>query len=276
MTNILKAIKHYAENQITQVTKKYSSTVSVNKVGDSLEFFVKDMFSLSLNEKDKKVKEENYRKELSWLGHATTPPDFIIKNGDAVEVKKIEGLKSTIALNSSFPKDKLYSDDSRITQGCKDCEVWSEKDMIYAIGTVNENILKSLWFVYGDCYCATKNTYLRVADAISDGIRNVEDIELVETTNELGGVRRVDPLGITYLRVRGMWNIEHPSKVFDYIDNLDRSLINVIMSESKYNSFPDIDKANLSKIGNVKIDKIAIKNPNNPAKLLPAVHICIN
>ena len=44
----------------------------------------------------------------------------------------------------------------------------------------------------------------------------LQDVEFSET-NELGRVNKVDPLGITYLRIRGMWGIENPIKVFNYV-----------------------------------------------------------
>ena len=53
------------------------------------------------------------------LGWATKlSPDLIIKNGDAFEIKNQTLATSTIALNSSHPKDKLYHDDGRITSDC--------------------------------------------------------------------------------------------------------------------------------------------------------------
>lgn len=76
-------------------------------------------------------------------------------------------------------------------------------------------------------------------------------IELGET-NEIARVNKVDPLGITYLRVRGMWGIEHPSKVFEYITT--KNSRNAILQKC-----------------NVK--DVKIKNPNNPANLLEAVLI---
>lgn len=41
---------------------------------------------------------------LSHQGNKNHPPNFIIRGGDAIEVKKIESKNRNIALNSSFPK----------------------------------------------------------------------------------------------------------------------------------------------------------------------------
>jgi hypothetical protein len=156
---------------------------------------------------------------FSYLGNANNPPDLILKNGDAIEVKKIESLNSQIALNSSYPKSKLFSDDPMITDACRNCEenTWIEKDLIYTIGVTEKGRLKLVWFIYGDCYAAEKQVYERVKTAICDGIRQISGIEFTKT-KELGRVNNVDPLGITYLRIRGMWGIENPIKVFRGID----------------------------------------------------------
>jgi hypothetical protein len=197
----------------------------------------------------------------------------MIKNGDAIEVKKIQGKNSSIALNSSYPKDKLCSDSSMITSDCRACEDWKEKDMLYVIGVANADKLNSLWFIYGSCYMADKEIYERIKNKISAGVNELADIEFSET-NELGRVNRVDPLGITYLRIRGMWHIENPNKVFQYIPQLKNSdfFLNAIILKEKYESFPEEDRKNLESLENERfsIIDIRIKSPNNPAKMLDA------
>ena len=42
-----------------------------------------------------------------------------------------------IALNSSYPTAKLYSDSPMITKACRESEEWTEKDLLYAIGSVD-------------------------------------------------------------------------------------------------------------------------------------------
>ena len=47
------------------------------------------------------------------------------------------------------------------------------------------------------------------------------------TLNDIinGKIKKVDPLGITDLRVRGMWSIFHPVRVFDYLPKMDLKLM---------------------------------------------------
>lgn len=277
MTNILIAIANIVENPITDLVSFYKGSNRANSMGDALESYVKDAFCDSFD-KEGPQKDIIYSNKFSYLGNQNNPPDFIIKNGDAVEVKKIEGLSPAIALNSSYPKDKLYSDDSRIIDACKNCEsdAWNQKDIIYSIGISPKgtNGLKAIWFIYGDCYAANKNIYKRVADKISEGIGEISDVEFIET-NELAKVKKVDPLGITDLRVRGMWHIENPIKVFEEIASIDNDnvlTINALVLEDKYQSFPENDRERLEGLQSeyFKIQNVRIKSPNNPATLLEA------
>lgn len=273
-TNLLIAIANLVKNPITNLVSHYRSSNRINNMGDALEFYIKDLFCNSLEVNDLEKKNEIYSKYFSYIGNQNNPPDIIIKQGDAIEVKKIESLRSGIALNSSYPKDKLYSDSPMITTACRNCEDWREKDLVYVIGVSNDNKLKALWFVYGNCYSASKEIYERVRDKISNGVNELQDVEFSET-NELGRVNKVDPLGITYLRIRGMWGIENPIKVFNYVAPVEHNsefFVNAILLREKYLSFPENDRKNLEGLvsDNFSIKDIKIKSPNNPAKLLEA------
>jgi len=273
-TNLLIAITNLIKNPITNLISYYRAANRANHMGDALEFYIKDLFCNSLDENNLNRKNKIYNQYFSYIGNQNNPPDIIIKQGDAIEVKKIESLRSGIALNSSYPKDKLFADSPMITTNCRNCENWQEKDMIYVIGVTGQDKLKALWFIHGDCYAANKETYERIRNKISQGINELQDVELSET-DELGRVNKVDPLGITYLRIRGMWGIENPIKVFDYIASIDQDLelsVNAIILKEKYLSFPENDRKNLEKLidNNFSITDVNIKSPNNPAQLLEA------
>jgi hypothetical protein len=274
MTNILVALKSLASDPITDIGDFYKSSNRINNVGEALEAYIKDLFCSSTSETNLEKKLIRYNEEFSYLGNQNNPPDIMIKGGDAIEVKKIESNGAGIALNSSYPKDKLDSDSPMITQACRDCEDWRQKDLIYAIGSVNKNKLRNLWFVYGDCYAANSETYERIKNKISSGINELQDVEFSET-NELGRVNKVDPLGITYLRIRGMWHIQNPSKVFDYLvdqESGDVTVVHTLLLKEKYYSFPEKDRTALETYSGdlISISDVKIKSPNNPANLLEA------
>lgn len=275
MTNILKAIKRIVDNPLPDLVSYYKGKNRINSVGNALECFIKDIFADTIIETDEQRKLERYNQVFAYTGNQNNPPDIILKNGDAIEVKKIESLKASIALNSSYPKAKLYSNSPLITSHCRSCEDWQEKDIIYAIGVPEDKVIKLLWLIYGDCYAADREIYERVTSKIVSGIMEIPDVEFSET-RELGRVNKVDPLGITYLRIRGMWGIKNPLAVYDYLnfqpDSGTKTKVIVIMQESKYMNFPAQDREEIENISNINfnIKNVKIKSPNNPSKLISA------
>lgn len=272
ITALNNIIAHPA-NKIRQVSK---SGTRINIVGDSLEEYIKNAFAgtFELNP-DNVVKHSQL---FSWQGNQNNPPDLIIREYDAVEVKKMEGV-GALALNSSYPHAKLVSDSAMITNDCRVCEgggKW-EKDVLYVVGTVKENIVKYLFFVYGDIYAAKSETYERVRNEIKKGILEIPDVEFTET-NELGKVKRVDPLGITDLRVRGMWSIQHPFQVYSYIEQVRIPRSNgyhifALLSQEKYETYDDKEVILLLGQDSVEKHDVLVKDPNNPAKLIRGVLI---
>ena len=160
-----------------------------------------------------------------------------------------------------------------ITKDCKNCEEWIEKDLIYCVGHVpsKTNAIKSLWMFYGNIYAAKDEIYQRIKNTITQGIDSIPNVELAPT-KELGRVNRVDPLGITNLRIRGMWQIENPKKVFDYLHHSETKEFDLvcIIPTSKYLQLPQSSRNKIENISNenYSISDEKVKNPNNPAKLI--------
>ncbi len=273
MSNILQAIKNLIENPIVEVRDFYTGKNRANSVGEALENYVKDVFANTFNESENQ-RNERFSEVFSYLGNQNNPPDIMLRNGDAIETKKVQTLNAALALNSSYPKSKLFADSPMLTQACKNCEIWTEKDILYVVGCTDDNNIRCLWFIYGDCFVADKEIYERIKNTISAGINSIPDVEFTET-NELGKVKKVDPLGITDLRVRGMWHIDNPHRIFSYLDCYDNSAqfqMICLMKTEKFNSFSDKDKNELLNLKNENytIGDTKIKNPNNPAQLIDA------
>lgn len=271
MTNILEAIYNIVQNPIFEIKSFYVGRNRANSVGDALENYIKDAFANSLSINDEKERMKLFNDKFSWLGSQNNPPDIIIKGGDAIEVKKTQSANSDLALNSSYPKSNISSSSPMITQSCRNCEDWTEKDLIYCVGHTTDTTLKSLWLVYGNIYAANHETYQRIKNTISAGIDTIPNVEFAET-KELGRVNKVDALGITNLRIRGMWQIQNPRKVFSYLhtsSDKEFELVCIIPTK-KYNYF---DKSSRNKIGSItktefSIQDEQVKDPNNPAKLI--------
>lgn len=271
--NILHAIINLVNTStpIYKIKEFYKSNNRANNSGDALEEYVKDLFAGTIDEKDFSIRQEKISKTFSYLGNQNNPPDMIIRSGDAIEVKKIENYNSSLALNSSYPKAKLNINNPMLTKECKQCENWIEKDIIYIVGTINKNNdLKFLSFLYGVDYAANDYIYERIKLKIKEGILDIHDVEFSET-KELGRINKVDPLGITYLRVRGMWHIDNPFKVFKDIYKPDKSNnfnFMTLINNEKYDTLPLEQKSILETLHqNLKIADVKIPSPDNPANL---------
>lgn len=271
MTNILEAICNIVASRNFGLKSSSFSKNRANSMGEALENYIKDAFGNTLGNVSKAKKIKSHSQVFSWLGSQNNPPDIMIKGGDAIEVKKTESANSALALNSSYPKSNIQASSPMITSDCKDCENWTEKDLIYCVGHVSKKQLQSLWMVYGHIYAAKHPIYQRIKNTISAGIKSIPNVVFSET-KELGRVNCVDPLGISNLRIRGMWQIENPRKVYDYLHEKTTSsfeLVTIIPIE-KYESFNDASRARIEAINDphFTIENALVKDPNNPAKLI--------
>jgi hypothetical protein len=272
MSNILKAFINIVNNYQVNIENVTNGNNRANNMGEGLETYIKNVFANTFNSDNEQNVLNTYSEIFSYQGNKNNPPDLILKNSDAIEIKKLESKSSAIALNSSYPKSKLYADSPMITTACKECENWDVKDMLYTIGYMQQSNLKSLWLVYGDCFCADKEIYERIKNTISSGITSINDVEFTQT-KELGKVKKVDPLGITDLRIRGMWHIDNPNKTFNYIysyDDTKNFQLICLLKNEKYDSLPLEDKEAITNLDNVSIQEVNIKNPNNPVQLIDA------
>lgn len=285
--NIINAIINLIESSnFNVISQDENPSNRINHAGDALETYIKDLFAGTINEKNKNEKLKRYEEVFSYTGNSKNPPDLILKNGDAIEVKKVQVPKSTLALNSSFPKNKLYSDSTLISKKSRECEVdsvtgesWDEKDLIYIIGTVPKNTknLKSLIFVYGEDFAANQEYYKKIFTTIKNGILEIKDVNFVDT-KELGKSNKVDPLEITDFRIRGMWHVKNPYTIFENKFDFDEDNefnFGAIINKDKWESLNNKNAlVELSrKNDNISIQTSSIKDPNDPKKLKDVVVI---
>ena len=269
--NIIDAIVNIVQNPVTQLVNYYQGRNRANNAGDALEEYIKDIFANTFNMPEKE-RLERMNEVFSYLGNNSNPPVAMLRHGDAIEVKKIQTDNAALALNSSYPKHTVLASSPMISSACKQAEDWAEKDLIYAVGVVNkQNKLKHLCMVYGLDYCASDECYSRIKSTIKNGVEAIPGVEFSES-RELGHINRVDPLGITYMRVRGMWGIENPWKVFNYIytrNTANDFTFMCIINDEKWNSLTNnSDLLNLAKQNSaLNVEDVRIKKPDNPAQL---------
>ena len=277
MSNTIQAIINLITDPQLELGDYYNQRHRANALGQSLEEYVKDLYAGTLREEDEQKRLEKISEVFSYLGNDSNPPDAMLLDGDAIEVKKLESLTGAIQLNSSHPKCKLRADSPMITKACKEAEKdWVEKDLLYVVGAVKDKKLMSLFMVYGADYVATEDTYLGIKKKVKEGVESIQGIDFTES-DEIGRINGVDPLGITDLRIRGMWILQNPWKAFSYVvqkknKNKNKFEFCAIINTEKYMSFGEHEQLEALE-GNVegfRINDINIKNPDNPAKLIQA------
>lgn len=272
MKNIIDAIINLVTDPKVELVRHYSYVNRANNMGDALEEYIKDLFAGTVDETDENIRNSKLSDVFSYMGNATNPPDSMLKNGgDAIEVKKLQGIND-LALNSSHPKRTLKIDNPKINSHCRDCEKWSERDMLYVIGVCDTKKIKQLCMVYGTEYCADIETYTRIENVVKEGLQSIENVELAQT-NELGRLNKVDPLGITNMRIRGMWTIMNPLKVFNYVymPNFSKTFnFMCLINSEKYATLSNIKNLEgfTNEIPDLNIKDVKVKNPNNPAQLI--------
>lgn len=240
--------------------------------GKPFEIFAKNMFAGSLGALPNHV-DAAWSKTFSWLGSDNAPPDFMIWGGDAVEVK-VHGSTTQIQLNSSPPKRSLKATDTRIEEGCRECEIWVEKDFVYFIGKANAEYVEALWLIDGKCIAAESSVYDVLFDRLKATVKELGG----EPGNEIGRLNRVDPLKATSLRVRGMWLLDHPAKVFKSIfikPQNDVFVLNALVSETKWNEYPSQMIADLEALAEKGLNITHVDLPDSGGSEAPlkAVHI---
>jgi hypothetical protein len=104
MANILQAFITIVNNYQINITTVTQGNNRANNMGEGLETYIKDIFANIINETDEHIKLEQLAEIYSYQGNKNNPPDLMLKNSDAIEIKKLESKNSAIALNSSYPK----------------------------------------------------------------------------------------------------------------------------------------------------------------------------
>lgn len=237
--NIIDAIFHLVNQPITDLKATYQAKNRTNQAGVALEEYMKDLFanSFGLSETERMKK---HSEVFSYLGNDSNPPDAMLKNGDAIEVKKIESKNSALALNSSYPKHKLFANSSMISTACRNAEHWEEKDIIYMVGVVKEMSLQHLCMVYGLDYCASDEFYREINDNLDT---------------------KLSQIGIENFSL-SCYSIKNPFQIFsDIYQPNENAKFNfmALINDDKWASLSNSET--LHSIKNLKIDNILLNKP---------------
>ncbi len=274
-SNLLKAIINISKSQdldLENYKEVRDASNRIQKQGAGLEVFIKDSFcGIPLGATSNEARIENYFQVFSDTGHANNPPDGMIRNGDAMEIKKFEEIKmGSIPLNSSPPRTILTDQDRNINEETINCEPrpW-KRDYLYILGNQKSKKLRRVTFCYGNCFVACDNVYRDFFDKIKKSISE-GDIggAKFRDSREFGRIHEIDPMDFTTLRIRSMFELQNPNEIFkseiDWKNNEDL-VVSAIMKQDKFMSFPESDRTSLERNG-FKIKKFKGKEPRDLKK----------
>jgi hypothetical protein len=277
--NILTAIKNISDfktNNIRDYFKEYA-TSQIKTPRQQLEYYLKDAISGSFKSAKEKKATDRYRGFFSYLGNKTNPPDMILEGGDALVLKTSKTYKASLTLSNSPPKDRLNWNDPWIFRNCRTIGrgQWNSKDIFYVNGWIEKGKIKYLYFVQGRCYASEESIYNKKIDGLKKSIENylVAEGLYANKTIGLGKASNIDPLGITNLRIKGIWKIQNPLNVFSDIFSYDKKkgfTLIALMLKNKFDSFPENDVDAVMKDKQISVSDVKIKNPNNPEKKIRA------
>lgn len=277
--NILTAIKNISDfktNNMSEYFQDYATT-QVKTVRQQMEYYMKDAISGSFKSVKDRKPTDRYNGVFSYIGSKNKPPDMIIQGGDALVIKTIKTYKGSLTINNYPPKDRLKWNDPWILKNCQEIDggQWNSKDIFYVNGWTEKRKMKYLNFIQGSCFIPEEEVYNKKIHGLKKNIYNYLESEGLEVINTIGlaKVNKMDPLDITNLRIKCVWSIKNPLRIFSdtfsYDKNNDFTLI-VLMYKNKFDSFPknDIDAIVTDK--QIEVKDVKIGNPNNPRKKMDA------
>lgn len=206
--------------------------------------------------------------KISSKGGKNHPPDQLLKEGPALEIKKVTST-GQIPTNSSPPEQEITPDNPRLKEDTKEVLRNSEnprRDMFYIIGDKRNEDIERIWICQGELLFGNHEL-----DNITQELRNAADkvsedfnVESVEDTNEIAKFNNIDDSDSISLRIRRMMSFNHPSNIFDKnVPSMSESeSTSVILSikKDKFNSLTEADKSSLKENDRINIQEVRLKN----------------
>lgn len=247
----------------------------VSRAGEGLELWVKHFLAGTIGFVDDSSIQAIWDNKFSFHGGTNNPPDVMLRNSIAAEVKKTEGKGGTLQLNSSWPIRTLHCDDLHIAKKCRDAEAWAEKPFLLFVGRIDPtaNNISALWIIDGRCLSDNEEVY----QSLVSQARSAMLLLGSRDTKEIGQFAKLDTRGRTLLRVRPMFSLDHPATIFStffHHQTTEQFALDVLIPELAYDSFTAEDRRKLENADQgIVIKRLDIPDPTNKESNMRAVHI---
>ena len=253
--------------------------------GELFEIYCKDRLVGLKRGAKQTERTRDHRHYLVYPGSQGNPPDAMYpggNSGDAFEFKQSQGRHTAaVQLNSSSPKAQLRHSSHMLTQECRDCEPWTERDLIYVFGGIpaKKKELKWIWFVDASLMAAQSQHYDDVYHSVRSKLSEVPKLNTSDTT-ELGRFNQVDPLGATSLRIRAMWFMDGPGKFFERIPGVSKvsrgRVLYGIMRKAKWESFDESSRKRVlgfNGTSGFSFSEVKVSDPGRAGESIDAIFI---
>ena len=283
MPNVLTAIADIINHKAFVLPTADSGHTRVNTTGVAFETYCKDRLA-GLEPGNDVARTALYETTFSYQGGANNPPDAMYRGGnmgDAFEFKKVGGNSvGNIPLNSSPPKDCLRIDSYGLEKESISCEPWTRRDLFYICGGVPKKATKLNWIWIADAYlmAAKQDLYHDLYAKLQHDISKI-DWASFSPTKELGRVNTLDPRKVTHLRIRAMWNIQAPGKLFKDLPGVrscDAPVLHAILTKAKWESMPSDSRAQVEALKSTpgfSLTNVLVPSPNIPQDKIQSILI---
>jgi len=283
MPDVLTAIADIVHHRAFVLPNADPGHTRVNTVGGAFETYCKDRLA-GLEPGNDVARMALYESTFSYQGGANNPPDAMYRGGnegDAFEFKKFSGTASRdIPLNSSPPKDCLRADSYGLAQESIDCEPWTQRDLFFICGGVpaQSTMLNWIWIADAHLMAAKQECYHDLHAKLQRSISEIHGLSF-SPTRELGRVNELDPRKATHLRIRAMWTIQAPGKLFEDVAGVvhgDAPVLHAILTKAKWDSMPADSRARVETLRSTPgftLKDVLVPSPNNPQDQIQSILI---
>ena len=240
--------------------------MSKNQLGDEFEQLIRKSLRSNLDENNDEFDDVYF----SYIGNDAQPPDLIIRDGDALEIKIKEGF-GQLQTNSSWPRDRLLQSDPKLNESCRKCEKnWLEKELFYVIGNRKkaDPILKNIIFVHARCMFDCTEKYIDLYKSIQDAVNSLNFP--FTASDEIARLNEIDILGRAGLRVRGMFIMDHPMKIFEEIFNKEIR-ITALMTKKHFQTLVNEENKDIFYNSPIKVRGVQIPSPSDTLEEIECV-----
>jgi hypothetical protein len=166
---------------------------------------------------------------MSHLGSANNPPDFILANGCAVEVKKTSSISGEIQLNSSPVKREINIETAtRAVADVLQQEARESAPLFYCFALMDGSFICKVAFIEGALLDAadSQNMFGTASAGVQQAFADTDYDYL--NSKEIARIQSAQGVFKTTLRVRPMWTITNPFSPAMGLVSGQRNVIEVV------------------------------------------------